>query len=149
MKRQRVRSRWLIVVGVVVVGMVASLFVPWSAWSLSSHPNPIDGYDETAQRISILQAERASEMNPDCVAKFMTHGQKVQHAIVMIHGYTSCPAQFQQLGQRYYDLGYNVLIAPLPHHGLADRLTDEQSQLTADELGPNPLQMGAPPTGRG
>ena len=27
--------------------------------------------------------------------------------------------------------GANVLIAPLPHHGLADRLTDEQSALTA------------------
>jgi carboxylesterase len=38
------------------------------------------------------------------------------------------------LGQQFYDLGYNVLIAPLPHHGLADRMNDEQSQLRADEL---------------
>jgi carboxylesterase len=64
----------------------------------------------------------------------MTHGQKVEKAIVMVHGYTSCPEQFRALGEQFYGLGYNVLIAPLPHHGLADRLTDEQSQLTAEEL---------------
>src|SRR6185503_9544167 len=63
-----------------------------------------------------------------------THGQKVERAILLLHGYTNCPQQFLELGQRFYDLGYNVLIAPLPHHGLANRLTDEQSQLTAKEL---------------
>jgi carboxylesterase len=38
------------------------------------------------------------------------------------------------LGQQFYDLGDNVLIAPLPHHGLADRMTTEHAKLTAEEL---------------
>jgi carboxylesterase len=54
--------------------------------------------------------------------------------IILVHGYTSCPELFHGLGQQFFDLGYNVLIAPLPHHGLADRMTDAQAQLKAEEL---------------
>ncbi len=73
-------------------------------------------------------------MNPLCRLQLITHGQKTERAIVLVHGYTSCPQQFHDLGQQFFDLGYNVLIAPMPHHGLADRLTPEISLLTADEL---------------
>jgi alpha-beta hydrolase superfamily lysophospholipase len=64
----------------------------------------------------------------------MTHTKKADRAIILVHGYTNCPQQFRALGQRFYDIGYNVLIAPLPHHGLADRLTEAHGQLTAEEL---------------
>jgi carboxylesterase len=71
----------------------------------------------------------------------MTHGQKTNKVIIFAHGYTNCPVQFKELGQHFYDLGYNVLIAPLPHHGLADRMTDEQGQLKAEELAAYADQM--------
>ena len=64
----------------------------------------------------------------------MTHGKKTDRAIILVHGYTSDPQQFQELGTRLYALGYNVLIAPLPHHGLADRMSDAHALLTAEEL---------------
>jgi len=128
------RRRWWLVLIVLVLGLAASLFIPWNVGGLASHSNPVQDYAESAQRIEALQANKASEMNPDCIAKFMTHGQRVQKAIVMVHGYTNCPKQFETLGQRFYDLGYNVLIAPMPHHGLADRMTDEPSQLKGEEL---------------
>jgi carboxylesterase len=64
----------------------------------------------------------------------MTHGQKTEKAIVFVHGYTNCSQQFHELGQQFYELGYNVLIVPAPRHGLADRMTAEHSQLTAEEL---------------
>jgi len=129
------RWRWIVLLIIVVVlGFAGSLFIPWNLRALSSQPHPAQNYDEAVVRIETLLANRASEMNPNCLVQFMTHGQKVQKAIVLVHGYTSCPAQFRELGQDFYDLGFNVLIAPLPHHGLADRMTDEQAQLTADEL---------------
>ena len=73
-------------------------------------------------------------MNPVCRLQLMTHNRTVGRAVVLVHGYTTCPQQFHALGQRFFDLGYNVLIAPLPHHGLADRMTAEHGQLTAEEL---------------
>jgi carboxylesterase len=39
-----------------------------------------------------------------------------------------------RLGQQFHDLGYNVLLAPMPHHGLADFMTNAMSGLTAEEM---------------
>jgi carboxylesterase len=119
---------------IALIGILIALFIPWNAWSLSSHPHPVQSYEEAAKQIEALRSARRSGMNPDCLLQFLTHGQKVQQAIILVHGYTNCPAQFGELGKTLYNLGYNVLIAPLPHHGLADRLNDEQGQLTAREL---------------
>jgi alpha-beta hydrolase superfamily lysophospholipase len=128
--------RWrfvLLVVGLVVV-IGFSLLTPWNIANLTSDPHPVSSYGEAVQRIETIQAQEASGFNPVCQLQFMTHGQKVERAIVLVHGYSTCPEQFHSLGTAFYDLGYNVLIAPLPHHGLADRMTSEQAQLTADEL---------------
>ncbi len=111
-----------------------SLFIPWDVGALTSLPQPAQSYAEAVQRIDKLKTQRASEMNPECITQFMSHGQKVQKVIVLVHGYSGCPMQFNPLGKQFYALGYNVLIAPLPHHGLADRKTTEQGQLTAEEL---------------
>lgn len=127
--------RWIAPLSLLLVlSLAIVLFSPWSASPLTSHPHPAQSYEEALQRIAALRSAEAVGMNPQCLTQFMTHGQKVQQVIVLVHGYTNCPAQFTQLGQRFYDLGYNVLIVPLPHHGLVDRMTDEQSQLAAAEL---------------
>jgi carboxylesterase len=73
-------------------------------------------------------------MNPVGRLQLMSHQKKTDRAIILVHGYTSCPQQFHELGLRFFSAGYNVLIAPLPHHGLADPMTKEQSRLTAGEL---------------
>ena len=129
----RVR-RFVLMLVLIFAGIILLLFIPWNAWTLSSHPHPVQSYEEAVKRIDHLRAERQPEMNPDCLLQFLTHGQKAKHVIILVHGYTNCPAQFGELGQQFYELGYNVLIAPLPHHGLADRLNDEQRQLAAREL---------------
>jgi esterase/lipase len=126
--------RFFIRLTLILLGILIALFTPWNVWTLSSHPHPIQNYGEAIQRIEALRATRQSEMNPDCLVQLLTHGKKVQHAIILVHGYTNCPAQFRELGQELYDRGFNVLIAPMPHHGLANRLNDEQGQLTAKEL---------------
>jgi pimeloyl-ACP methyl ester carboxylesterase len=125
-----------------ILGIIAAiLFTPWNISRLASHSKPAQNYEEAVQRIEALKANGVSRMNPGCVTQFMTHGQKTDKVVIFVHGYTNCPAQFMDLGQRFYELGYNVIIAPLPHHGLADRMTDEQGQLTADELAAYADQM--------
>lgn len=133
--------RMLLIVLAIIGVIAASLFIPWNIGGLVSHSNPAQSYAEAVQRIQTLQANNASKMNPECIAQFMTHGQKTEKVIIFVHGYTNCPAQFKELGERFYDLGYNVLIAPLPHHGLADRMTDEQGHLKAEELAAYADQM--------
>jgi pimeloyl-ACP methyl ester carboxylesterase len=115
-----------------VVGVV--LFLPARPAVLASYPAPLAGYTQALARIESILANEGSSFNPVCRLQFMDHGARTDKVIVMMHGYTSCPEQFRQLGEAFYDQGYNVLIAPLPHHGLANRMTNEQEQLTAKEL---------------
>ena len=108
--------------------------VPPNLGGLAAHPNPAASYAEALRRVAALQAQEASGYNPLCTTLLLTHGQKTARAIAFIHGYTNCPNQFRQLGQRFYDLGYNVLIVPMPHHGLADPLTNDLTHFTAEEM---------------
>jgi len=131
-----VMRRWwfaLLVASLVII-IVFILSVPWNIANLTSQPHPLQSYSEALQRIETLRAQEASDMNPVCRLQLMTHDRQVERVIVLVHGYTNCPQQFHELSQRFYDLGYNVLLAPLPHHGLADRMTEEQARLKAEEL---------------
>jgi pimeloyl-ACP methyl ester carboxylesterase len=132
-KRPRVFVTTLLITLGSSMAIVVALFTPWNIAALSSHPDPAQNYAQAVQRIETLQAGE-SNLNPVCKTRFMTHGQKVQRAIIFAHGYTTCPQQFYELGKRFYELGYNVLIVPVPHHGLAERMTDEQGLITAEEL---------------
>ncbi len=127
---------WIgLLAGSLLLGLAAVLFIPWNISGLVSHPQPAASYAEALQGIEALRAQRPpGALQPICEVQFLTHGQKAARSIVLVHGYTECPQQFLALGQRYYDLGYNVLIAPMPHHGLAERMTDEQAHITPGDL---------------
>lgn len=99
-----------------------------------SSPHPVKTYAEALQRIEALRLQEPPGMNPVGRLQLLTHGHMMPHAIIFVHGYTNCPQQFHELARRFHALGYNVLSAPLPHHGLADRLTKEHARLTAEEL---------------
>jgi alpha-beta hydrolase superfamily lysophospholipase len=136
-KKMGGKHRWrtgLLILGIALFIISFIIMTPWNTPDASSHPHPAASYTEALQYVDALRAQELPEMNPVCRLKLMTHGKKVERAIILVHGYTNCPEQFQALGLRFFDLGYNVLIAPLPHHGLADRLTDEHARLTAEEL---------------
>ena len=128
------RWRFVLLIVSLVFVILFILWTPWNIAHLTSHPQPVQNYAEAVQRIETLRTQEAPDMNPVCRLQFMTHGRQVKRVIVLVHGYTKCPQQFHQFGQLFYDLGYNVLLAPLPHQGLADRMTEEQAQLKAEEL---------------
>ena|SRR5579859_4208820 len=135
MKRRRLFIRLSLgLLGLIVVAVLALVLVPPPTWALASHPHPAASYAEATGRIAALQTAEAATYNPLCATQFLTHGQKTARAIAFVHGYSNCPQMFAQLGQQFHDLGYNVLIVPLPYHGLADRLTDDLTHLSAEEL---------------
>lgn len=69
-----------------------------------------------------------------CRVRQFVHGERRARAVVLLHGLSNCPQQFDRLGQQLYERGDNVLIPRMPHHGYADRLTDVMRRLTAHEL---------------
>ncbi len=114
--------------------LVGNLFVPWPLGGYAARPQPVGGYAQAVDSAQSLDSARAAEMNPLCKTELLTHGSKTARAIVLVHGYTTCPQQFHAFGAQLYDQGLNVLIAALPYHGLANRMTDDLSQLTASDL---------------
>jgi carboxylesterase len=120
----------LIIVILIVLGM--------KPFKLDSEigSNPASGYEEAAARINQIQAAEAelAELNPVCATLLLTQGDKVDNVIVFLHGFTSCPAQFAQLGAEYFEKGYNVYIPRLPRHGTKDRQGNPLKGLTAEEL---------------
>jgi carboxylesterase len=118
----------------IALSLLALALVPPNLSSLASHPSPVADYAGATQRVAALQGAEAGTYNPLCQTQLLTHGHKTARAIAFVHGYTNCTNQFLKLGQQFYDLGYNVLLVPLPHQGLADVMTTEQSLLTAEEL---------------
>lgn len=130
-----IRPRWIILLVIVVLlAAVWIIITPWNISNLSSNPRPVQSYAEAVRRIEALQAQEPQGMNPVCRLQLMTHGDKAARTIILVHGYTNCPQQFRDLGQGFYDAGYNVLLAPLPRHGLADRMTEAHAQLKAEEV---------------
>jgi carboxylesterase len=128
---------WVVVLmaGVSLILLLALvLYRPVEPGRFAPHPDPVQSYSEAEQRIQALWGQEAEALNPACRTQFLSHGHRVERAIVFVHGYTTCPQQFAELGGRFFQAGYNVLIVPLPWHGLADRMTDAHAQLTAEQL---------------
>ncbi len=107
---------------------------PFGLVQVVSHADPVASYAEAVQRVAALQAQERDGYNPVCQTQLLTHGAKTARAVVLVHGYGSCPQQLVPLGRQFFERGDNVLIVRLPRHGLADRLTLEHGNLLASEL---------------
>ena len=62
------------------------------------------------------------------------HGERRPRAVLLLHGMSSSPAQFDRYARDLYARGHNVLVPRLPHHGHADRLSTALARLRPDEL---------------
>jgi carboxylesterase len=113
---------------------VVLLAAPVNTTGLSLSLHPVQDYTQAMQQAAAVQALDTTDLNPVCHTLLLTHQQKAERAIVFFHGYTNCPQQFRALGQKFYELGYNVYIPRMPYHGLSDRLNHEHEKLTAADI---------------
>lgn len=121
--------------------LAAAMVVAGGAWLAlgamrgvpSAPPRPVADYDEALRRIARMGGDADSLVNPLCRTRLLTHGEKAPRAIVLFHGFTNCPRQFDRLGLQFARLGFNVLIPRQPRHGLRDRMTTALGTLTAED----------------
>jgi len=118
---------------VVILALV--LFTSITDPYLSPHPHPAATYEAAAAGIQAVAATEAGmDLQPEGHSIAMLTGAHAAKAVVIFHGYTVLPEQFRLVGDAYRAQGYNVWIPRLPRHGMADRMTDEFSKITATEL---------------
>ncbi len=64
----------------------------------------------------------------------LLHGHKTERAALLLHGLTASPTQWIDVANALFASGWNVVVARLPGHGYADRLTDALAGMTSDDL---------------
>jgi pimeloyl-ACP methyl ester carboxylesterase len=106
-------------------------------------------YAAAVAHFAALRAREAADprVNPEAASILLEHGHATPKAIVFLHGFTSSPKQFVELGAFFFDRGFNVLLPRMPAHGFRDRLTAEPARLTqGDYLGylDDALELGRP-----
>ena len=102
---------------------------------ITSKANPAASF---AGALSRIEAERwrdqAGEVRQICLPRVLDHGASTAWAVVILHGFSNCPEQFQEFGRRLFDLGFNVYIPRQPYHGLANRTGKNLAPLTSAGL---------------
>lgn len=62
------------------------------------------------------------------------HASSRPRAVVLLHGMSSSPPQFERIAYALFERGHNVLVPRLPAHGHADRLSNALAGLTPERL---------------
>ncbi|MCB0910863.1 MAG: alpha/beta fold hydrolase [Propionibacteriaceae bacterium] len=135
----RIVARVALVTGSVILGilMIAGVLLgtPVLDPSLTSSASPVAAYTDAVARIDAVATQESDlPLLPRAHSYALLTGQTTPTAVVIFHGYCNTPDEFRLVAQAYRDQGDNVWVPRLPHHGLADKFTDEFSQLTAEEL---------------
>lgn len=62
------------------------------------------------------------------------HPTRRERAILLIHGLSTTPAQFERVARELFERGHNVVVPRLPRHGHADRFSTALERLRAEDL---------------
>jgi acetyl esterase/lipase len=93
-----------------------------------------DDYSEAMRISQSLQDLDGPNVNPLCHTRVYTHGGRVERSLVLLHGFTNCPQQFDTLGKSFFERGWNVVIPRYPRHGYSNRLNTSIAELRANHL---------------
>ncbi|MEV6631535.1 alpha/beta hydrolase [Actinoplanes sp. NPDC051470] len=134
----RRRRRWVLAVVLPVAVLllaVATIYLwPLGDGRLRRSEAPALGFaaaTAAAQR-QVAHDQADPTVRPECRTQLLTHGRRTARTVLMLHGYTGCPAEFGRLARQFFDHGYNVYVPREPRHG---RVDDEAHEwVTATEL---------------
>lgn len=118
-----------------IIVLIAAIYAwPLSSGSLRAAPAvTLDFAAATSQAEKIVAADTADpHVRPECRSQLLTHGKRAVRAVLLLHGYTSCPSGMAGLAKVYFDHGYNVWLPRAPRHGTTDPLA--HTHVEAQEL---------------
>jgi dienelactone hydrolase len=93
--------------------------------------------ERLARALARLEAIAASERaRPDIAhgTRWWLDGRDAALAVVLLHGLTNAPPQYDRLGSALHARGHAVIVPRLPYHGYRDRLTTALARMRASDL---------------
>ena len=108
--------------------------VPMGAGDLRPRPHPAKDYADAVDRARHLIAADDSIVAEGGASILRAHGHRTPRAVVLLHGFTNSPKQFEGLADSLYAAGDNVIVPRLPRHAVRGKTVSELSGLSAGEL---------------
>ena len=111
------------IVGVLALACVAFCAVYFWPNRSSALTTPLNikkmSYADATKQIAAEQKSDAARANfaSNCATRVFSHGKKTTKAVVMYHGITACPQQYDTIAKYFYNAGYNVYVPLAPLHG--------------------------------
>jgi len=130
--KQNLGAAILAAAALLLVALVA--FIPVHTGDLGSRPHPFPSYE------SASAAAARQQQSDDKVAAvtgrsiILAHGHSTPRAIVLLHGFTNSPHQFDSLADIFYREGDNVYVPRLPHHAERGAHASVLARITAEAL---------------
>jgi pimeloyl-ACP methyl ester carboxylesterase len=88
-----------------------------------------------ARLAAIVQAERADPLvEPRYGTRSWVRDDVAPVAVLLLHGLTNGPPQYDLLGDRLAARGHAVIVPRMPYHSYRDRMTDALANLRAADL---------------
>lgn len=124
--------RRLVRTGLTVVGSLIALLIlaivaiyVWPLGSQALQRGPAHEAVSYARAVEMARAQiKADTDDPhvksECRSILDEHGHRTAKSVLLLHGYTNCPAQFRRLATMMYDEGYNVYVPRAPDNGTRD-----------------------------
>lgn len=108
-------------------------FWPLKSKQLQTSTPETVSYQQAMDRFA-AQKKREIERKviTECKSRLLTHGNKAAKTVVMFHGVTACPKQYDGLAKVFFDAGYNVYVPRAPYHGTPDK--NDHGQITSANL---------------
>jgi alpha-beta hydrolase superfamily lysophospholipase len=78
-------------------------------------------YAEALELFARLEDRGDAGIAPQCRSVLLGHGEQRGRAVVLFHGLTSSPPQFDTFARALHARGHNVIVPRLPRHGDRDR----------------------------
>jgi pimeloyl-ACP methyl ester carboxylesterase len=122
----------LAVSGLICISLVA--FIPLHTSTLVSRPRVLQSY------VAAFAAAEGQQRSDDSVAALggrsivRVRGHATARSIVLLHGFTNSPHQFDSLADLFYREGDNVYVPRLPHHAERGGRAAALAGLTAEAL---------------
>lgn len=128
------RRSAVILLAALCIALAVTATLPVARDDLASQPRPMSEYESAAAAISRRQSVDARVAVPSGRSIFLGHGHRTATAVVLLHGYTNSPLQFDSLARILFRDGDNVYVPRLPRH--AERIDGPAalSCLTPEEL---------------
>jgi pimeloyl-ACP methyl ester carboxylesterase len=124
--------KWVGIAVLIVLAVVLAIALwPASTDGLASSPKPVTEYRAAMAELAAIRRDERKDVIAPCRSTVLTHGRKTENAVVLVHGLTNCPKQWELFAREIHAKGWNVLVLRLPDHGIGDPETGKIGPVSA------------------